>query len=125
MRRIARLLFTFFLILTIAPLLVTQVNAQSKPKGDITVWMWKQDWDNVVNSKIIDDFNKEYPDIKVNRVDISSTDVYQKLPLAISAGTGKREFLIDIGGRNVDAVYLKDRKSTRLNSSHTVISYAV
>ncbi len=88
MRRIARLLFTLFLILTIAPLLVTQVNAQSKPKGDITVWMWKQDWDNVVNSKIIDDFNKEYPDIKVNRVDISSTDVYQKLPLAISAGTG-------------------------------------
>src|SRR5258708_7068559 len=67
---------------------VVQANAQSKPKGEITVWMWKSNWDNLTNSKILDDFAKEYPDIKVNRVDIAANDVYQKLPLAISAGTG-------------------------------------
>src|SRR5258708_38988624 len=88
MRRIVCLLLTLTLIFPLTPMLATQVNAQAKPKGDITVWMWKSDWDNVVNSKILDDFNKEYPDIKVNRVDIASGDVYQKLPIAISAGTG-------------------------------------
>jgi lactose/L-arabinose transport system substrate-binding protein len=63
-------------------------RAQSKPSGEITVWMWKSNWDNLTNSKILDDFAKEYPDIKINRVDIAAGDVYQKLPLAISAGTG-------------------------------------
>jgi ABC-type glycerol-3-phosphate transport system substrate-binding protein len=69
-------------------MLDTEVHAQGKPTGSITVWMWKSDWDLLVAGKILDDFNNEYPDIKVNRVDIASTDVYQKLPIAISAGTG-------------------------------------
>src|SRR5260221_14749055 len=88
MRRITRLFLTVFLLLAVASTMFVQANAQSKPKGEITVWMWKSNWDNLTNSKILDDFAKEYPDIKVNRVDIAANDVYQKLPLAISAGTG-------------------------------------
>src|SRR5258708_20334221 len=88
MRRINRLLLVVFLVSTVITLFSTEVKAQSKPKGDITIWMWKSDWDPVTKSAILDDFAKEYPDIKVNRVDISAPDVYQKLPLAISAGTG-------------------------------------
>ncbi len=82
--------------LTIALLLVVALSlvqlpvaqAQSKPKGTITVWMWKSDWDNVKASKVLDDFAKEYPDITVTSVEIPANDVYQKLPIAISAGTG-------------------------------------
>ncbi len=88
MRSLTRLALALFLLLTIVPMLGTQVHAQGKPTGSITVWMWKQDWDLIANSTILADFNTEYPDIKVNRVDIASTDVYQKLPIAISAGTG-------------------------------------
>jgi ABC-type glycerol-3-phosphate transport system substrate-binding protein len=63
-------------------------QAQAKPKGNITVWMWKLDWDNVKASKVLDDFAKEFPDIKMTPVEIPANDVYQKLPIAISAGTG-------------------------------------
>ena len=78
------LLLAIALSLTIHP----TVTAQSKPSGTITVWMWKSNWDNLTNSGILDDFKKEFPDITVNRVDIPASDVYQKLPIAISAGTG-------------------------------------
>src|SRR5438034_1603029 len=46
--------------------------------------------------------------------------VQERLDLALD-GVGK---LHAVGGEELDAVVL-DRKSTRLNSSHTVISYAV
>ena len=77
-----------FVALAISSLGAVSVQAQTKPSGQITVWMWKSDWDLVTSSKILDDFAKEYPNVKVNRVDIAAADVYQKLPLAISAGTG-------------------------------------
>src|SRR5258707_15117667 len=88
MRRMFRLFLSMCLLLVVASTLVTSANAQSKPKGEITVWMWKANWDNLTNGKVLEDFAKAYPDIKINRVDIPANDVYQKLPLAISAGTG-------------------------------------
>lgn len=59
-----------------------------KPTGKITVWMWKATQDSIVNPGVVEDFNKVYPDIQVEWVTYSPQDVYQKLPLALSAGTG-------------------------------------
>jgi lactose/L-arabinose transport system substrate-binding protein len=59
-----------------------------KPTGKITVWMWKATQDSIVNPGVVEDFNKVYPDIQVEWVTYNPQDVYQKLPLALSAGTG-------------------------------------
>jgi lactose/L-arabinose transport system substrate-binding protein len=59
-----------------------------KPKGEITVWMWKPAMDPIVNSGVMADFQAAYPDIKVNWVQYGTNDIYQKLPLTLSAGTG-------------------------------------
>ncbi len=59
-----------------------------KPKGKITAWMWKATNDSIVNPGVVKDFNAEYPDIQVEWVIYNPQDVYQKLPLAIQAGTG-------------------------------------
>jgi ABC-type glycerol-3-phosphate transport system substrate-binding protein len=73
-------------VVTATPL--PQATEAPKPKGEITVWGWKSAMDLITNSGVMADFNKEYPDIKVNVVQIAPADLYQKLPLAISAGTG-------------------------------------
>src|SRR4051812_1084322 len=88
MRHMIRLAITLCLLFAISATVAPQVQAQAKASGEITVWMWKSNWDNITNSKVLDDFAKAYPDIKINRVDIAAGDVYQKLPLALSAGTG-------------------------------------
>ena len=96
MRSATRFFFSALLLVTVSASMFGQVAAQgtpaasgaAKPKGQITVWMWKSVWDNLVASKILDDFRKEYPDVILARVDIPAGDVYQKLPLALSAGTG-------------------------------------
>src|SRR2546426_5984596 len=49
-------------------------------------------------------------------------------PIPLARFRVKRHFIIILGASMCgagDAVFLKDRKSTRLNSSHLVISYAV
>jgi lactose/L-arabinose transport system substrate-binding protein len=63
-------------------------TAAPKPTGKITVWGWKAAMDVIRNSGVLDDFKKDYPDIEVEIVEYSPGDVYQKLPLALSAGTG-------------------------------------
>lgn len=63
-------------------------TAVPKPTGKITVWGWKATMDVIRNSGVLTDFQAEYPDIKVEIVEYSPTDVYQKLPLALSAGAG-------------------------------------
>src|SRR5258708_11104947 len=58
------------------------------PKCYVPVRIVKSVWDNLVASKILDDFHKEYPDVIVASVEMAAEDVYQKLTLALSAGTG-------------------------------------
>ena len=67
---------------------VPKPTAVPKPKGKITVWMWKATQDSIVNPGVVKDFNAEYPDIQVEWITYPPQDVYQKLPLALSAGTG-------------------------------------
>ena len=57
-----------------------------KPSGKITLWGWS--YDAMQSTGLVDDFQKEYPDIQLDFVKYSSTDTYQNLQLAISAGTG-------------------------------------
>src|SRR5215211_2574248 len=63
-------------------------EAAAKPSGKITIWMWKAAHDTLTNSGVLDAFAKEYPDVQVEVVEYAPTDVYQKLPLALQAGTG-------------------------------------
>jgi lactose/L-arabinose transport system substrate-binding protein len=60
----------------------------AKPSGKVTIWMWKAAHDTLTNSGVLDAFAKEYPDVQVEVVEYAPTDVYQKLPLALQAGTG-------------------------------------
>ena len=55
-----------------------------KPSGKITVWCWKAAQDSIVNPGVVKDFNAEYPDIQVEFVTYNPSDVYQKLPLALT-----------------------------------------
>jgi lactose/L-arabinose transport system substrate-binding protein len=61
-------------------------TAAPKPTGKITLWGWS--YDAMQSTGLVDDFQKEYPDIQLDFVKYSSTDTYQNLQLAISAGTG-------------------------------------
>jgi ABC-type glycerol-3-phosphate transport system substrate-binding protein len=63
-------------------------EAAAKPSGKVTLWMWKAAHDTLTNSGVLDEFAKEYPDVQVEIVEYAPADVYQKLPLALQAGTG-------------------------------------
>jgi lactose/L-arabinose transport system substrate-binding protein len=65
-----------------------QATPAPKPTGKITVWGWPSTHDTIVKSGVMDAFNKEYPGIQVEWVEYKPDDVYQKLPLALSAGAG-------------------------------------
>jgi len=66
----------------------TAVATAAKPTGKVTLWMWKAAHDTLLNSGVLDEFKKEYPDVEVEVVEYAPADVYQKLPLALQAGTG-------------------------------------
>jgi lactose/L-arabinose transport system substrate-binding protein len=63
-------------------------TAVPKPSGKITVWGWKASMDLFTTTGLLDDFKAAYPDIQVEIVNYAPADVYQKLPLALQAGTG-------------------------------------
>lgn len=63
-------------------------TSATKPSGKVTIWMWKAAHDTLTNSGVLDKFAKEYPDVQVEVVEYAPADVYQKLPLALQAGTG-------------------------------------
>jgi ABC-type glycerol-3-phosphate transport system substrate-binding protein len=65
-----------------------QPTAAPKPKGKITVWGWPSAHNTIANTGLLDAFKKEYPDIQVDWVEYRPPDLYQKLPLALSAGAG-------------------------------------
>ncbi|HEX6033722.1 MAG TPA: sugar ABC transporter substrate-binding protein [Anaerolineales bacterium] len=60
----------------------------AEPSGKVTLWMWKAAHDTLINSGVLDKFKEEYPDVEVEVVEYAPADVYQKLPLALQAGTG-------------------------------------
>src|SRR5947207_10238568 len=51
--------------------------------------------------------------------------VYHRRPRVVMKAALQLDPSVDIVGNRLPNVWIKDRKSTRLNSSHTVISYAV
>ena len=67
---------------TEAPAEVSQLS------GKVTIWMWKAAHDPLTNSRVLDEFKKIHPDVEVEVVEYAPADVYQKLPLALQAGTG-------------------------------------
>ncbi|MHB8627974.1 MAG: ABC transporter substrate-binding protein [Aggregatilineales bacterium] len=69
-------------------------QAQTKPSGAITVWAWKPVWDGINGAKLLDAFAAQYPDVKVNSVVYATGDVYQKLQVALSAGTGAPDVVL-------------------------------
>src|SRR5581483_7880757 len=73
-------------VVTATPL--PEATSAPKPTGKITVWGWKAAMDVIRNSGVLADFQKEYPGIQVDIVEYAPADVYQKLPLALSAGSG-------------------------------------
>ena len=60
----------------------------SQLSGKVTIWMWKAAHDPLTNSGVLDEFKKIHPDVEVEVVEYAPADVYQKLPLALQAGTG-------------------------------------
>ncbi len=65
-----------------------QAPPAAKPKGKITVWGWQSTNDTIVKTGVMDAFKKEYADIQVDYVIYKPADVYQKLPVTLSAGAG-------------------------------------
>ncbi len=85
-----------------------QATAAPKPTGKITVWGWPSTHETIVKSGVMDAFNKEYPGIQIDWVEYKPSDLYQKLPIALSAGAGAPDVavvesshmlqFIDLGG---------------------------
>jgi lactose/L-arabinose transport system substrate-binding protein len=67
--------------------------APANLSGKLTVWCWKAAWtDSIVKSGALDAFLAKYPNVTIDYVETQPADVYQKLPLALSAGTGAPDF---------------------------------
>jgi ABC-type glycerol-3-phosphate transport system substrate-binding protein len=75
-------------VIVVSPTPGPEATVAPKPKGEITIWMWKPAMDPIINSGVEASFKEAYPDIKINWVVYGTNDVYQKLPLTLSAGTG-------------------------------------
>jgi lactose/L-arabinose transport system substrate-binding protein len=81
-------LTALLIVAMILPILsVPRTHAQAKPSGKIVVWGWKSAMtDTMVASGVVDDFKAEYPDVEVEIVEYSASDVYVNFPLALTAG---------------------------------------
>jgi len=73
---------------TEAPAATQAPTEASQLSGKVTIWMWKAAHDALTNSGVLDEFKKVQPDVEVEIVEYNPADVYQKLPLALQAGTG-------------------------------------
>src|SRR5438132_4695488 len=74
------------------------------------------------------DLTEDVPPFRGHRLArfVSAVPVQHGVDLGVPPGQGDHERVAHTrGGLRRDAVLEQDRKSTRLNSSHTVISYAV
>jgi lactose/L-arabinose transport system substrate-binding protein len=64
-------------------------TAEPKIEGKLVVWCWKAAWDDsVVKSGALGKFLAKYPGVEIEKVEYRPADLYQKLPLALQAGTG-------------------------------------
>ncbi|MEX0853217.1 MAG: extracellular solute-binding protein [Bauldia sp.] len=59
-------------------------GAQAAPKGEITVWSWNIAAEAL--DMLVPDFNKKYPDVKVNVLNMGNGDVYTKTLAGCAAG---------------------------------------
>jgi lactose/L-arabinose transport system substrate-binding protein len=73
---------------TEAPAATEAPTQAAKLSGKVTIWMWKAAHETLTKSGVLDAFAKQYPDVQVEVVEYAPADVYQKLPLALQAGTG-------------------------------------
>ena len=73
---------------TQAPVATEAPTQAAKLSGKVTIWMWKAAHETLTKSGVLDAFAKQYPDVQVEVVEYAPADVYQKLPLALQAGTG-------------------------------------
>lgn len=72
----------------------TEDTAESSgSKGEITVW----DWNDAYEKKMYPEFQKAYPDIKVNYVSVAHGDYMQKLQSAIATGTDVPDIILGEG----------------------------
>lgn len=62
------------------------VVEKPKPTGKIVLWGWS--FGVLFDSGLVDEFNKEYPDITVEWVNYATADTYQNLKLALASGGG-------------------------------------
>jgi len=78
-----------------APAPASGEKAPADYKGEVTLWAWGD-----FESKLIPEFNKEYPNIKVNVVVVPNADYGKKLQTAIaSKGEMPDIALLEISGR--------------------------
>lgn len=59
-------------------------GAQAAPSGEITVWSWNTAAEAL--DMLVPDFNKKYPDVKVNVINMGNGDVYDKTLAGCAAG---------------------------------------
>lgn len=62
----------------------SEPQAPKEAKGTINIWTWEPKENQ---QKIIDDFNKDNPDIKVEFNNVASADMPKKLQTAMAAGS--------------------------------------
>src|SRR5260221_14614641 len=99
-------------------------TSQAAAKSTISFYVFGDLAEKAAYQTLVTAFNAKYPDITVNMVYTQGEDEFHSLNgedeyrSRLSLDFERVEFILALGIN-------QDRKSTRLNSSHTVISYAV
>lgn len=95
--------------IVVASLMLSSIgaSAQAKPSGKIVVWMQKANQEQIEKT-VMPEFAKQYPDIQVEFVNYSPTEVAAQLALAIQGGAGAPDValmetsqiprIVDLGG---------------------------
>ena len=69
---------------------VTEFTGDKDLEGELTIW----DWNNAYEEKLYSEFQKAYPNIKVNFVTVAHGDYMQKLQSAIATGTDVPDIIL-------------------------------
>src|SRR5690625_3929000 len=79
----------------------------------------------VVVTDINVDKIEETDSLVARQLDVTSEEGWDKLTTSVHDQFGRIDILVNNAGVSTEVTLDKDRKSTRLNSSHVAISYAV